>query len=1346
MYWARNHGYLLGVPDWDIEKEKDDLPNRRALLMPSTRPTVVLRQAPPAEGGVMSGWVKNIPQNSETCIVVYKDTGDSYSLEKIAEFKPPLVGDWLTHVPKADSYLIKLVIPSFTAKQSLSKERRDTYWLGNGVYNVQFVESAPPIRHMALSLSNEEFLSLPPIQFGTSEFTLECWIKTTSHGVIFSSGTPSTNQLLVVLQANGQIYCYLLGHTYTFQKGINDGKWHHIAFVRYKDTMGLFVDGKPQPNQDTNFKINQPIDGFAAVDLSQQSDLYVGSAVEKDMTYLTADIDELRIWDSALSNGTIVGGMNKIADGTEPGLLGHWSFDQNHLYDSSPYERVGKIEKRDATPTPTIIEAQQDFLPPAQPYLVVQTSLMEDYDKDHGPIDAYRVVISAYDGADLPVQTSLKLKTQDDVEIQTSTDDSIQLQTLSATSQSPYTFQTNTQGQFSFAIHANGKLETTLLHVQSDFMTSEEWLAIAPDRHVHYALSKVTGKSLQGKTDPDYPYPVKKSQKLLGDKFTEDQASHVANAIRHVMSSAVEHTGLEYDPLTRDLPDLFAVHQKTPPRKYEDVYIAGSAYDAHSNVAASYYMSSSSQHLHRIVEPDAMANPNWGFNFDNHTFSAYSTQQAKQQLQGLTIDRSSDPRAQAINTLQTSYQKRTLEQWRTDYTTAVGKRDIEGAESIIDWFEDKFDKAKEFVVETIEHPLETAEHLAQQVVKVIVVTFKTIENAVEQAYQFVVQTVKDAVSFIKGVFKKLGVAIQSVINFVKGLFEWEDIQQTQKILHTMLQGAVLDMKTTVIDVKTTVLAELQTLNTTIYTHLDAAAASLGNKILSDQQSTSQAQSHHNIRANYLSHMTSNHLNSSKTTLDTVNDSHQSLFDDIKKELQKIYTQEKTQFEKATQNTNIHSLLSDPRKLIMFGLEELITLLKGLIDVGMLLLQKALSIVFDFIVKLIEFTHATLNTRINIPIVTDFCEKIVLPKGQKLTLYGLIALAGAVPYTILHKLINLTTCPPFPTKSSKLCQAFPANFTWDDYKKGLAAPVIKVAKRSLNQDESHHDSVIRQVSYGLGFAFWMCAFSRGMIAVGARTRSIEARQTPSTSLSAVSFAFTVLLQGLSAPVANIDKIKHWNEQDENDKKLAKILAKQNKLANANKDLKDLNDRLAKAKKLPNNQNSVAFLTKKITEAQGNIATLETELANNAALVKQLSQAIANGKEFTTQPALAEKMDVGVWATQFLPLVCEGIGIFASGTFGNGLLVVTGIYGVIHDILFIVQWGFELADDEISQSFDITPKLLGNIFSTIPELGAFADLVEYGTGTAFDMVGFNGWSWITLFRTLYAMKQHRLMVCQ
>ena len=108
----------------------------------------------------------------------------------------------------------------------------------------------------------------------------------------------------------------------TGAKPINDGQWHHVAYVRNATNAMLYVDGELDAKQNSFYVTIPPPNTViqGAVVRSLEGPVVVG----KD---LSGDMDEVRIWKRGLSQAEIQKYGRENLVGNEQGLITYFSFD-----------------------------------------------------------------------------------------------------------------------------------------------------------------------------------------------------------------------------------------------------------------------------------------------------------------------------------------------------------------------------------------------------------------------------------------------------------------------------------------------------------------------------------------------------------------------------------------------------------------------------------------------------------------------------------------------------------------------------------------------------------------------------------------------------------------------------------------------------------------------------------------------------------------------------------------------------------------------------------------------------------------------------------------------------------
>ncbi len=153
---------------------------------------------------------------------------------------------------------------------------------------------------------------------GNSDRTLMAWIKTTGTGYrqIISYGTADHSRAMTLGQNSGRVFVSSWGAPQyaTSNFSINDGNWHHIAFVLDSQIGKVYVNGV--------LKDSRP---FSPNTTPGQSK--IGSRLDGATEFFNGLIDEVAIYNGALSAEEIQATMHTKLNGDEPGLLAYWDFD-----------------------------------------------------------------------------------------------------------------------------------------------------------------------------------------------------------------------------------------------------------------------------------------------------------------------------------------------------------------------------------------------------------------------------------------------------------------------------------------------------------------------------------------------------------------------------------------------------------------------------------------------------------------------------------------------------------------------------------------------------------------------------------------------------------------------------------------------------------------------------------------------------------------------------------------------------------------------------------------------------------------------------------------------------------
>ncbi len=174
------------------------------------------------------------------------------------------------------------------------------------------------------------------------DFTIEMWFKTASgNGALFSCGrgdgqleTATNNTLSIYLQ-NGKINVASAGKVYEVSTtSVADDKWHHFALsVKRTGTANMYTDGL----------LNYYVEGLefgslAGANMSIGARKWKENTTAKSDLYFNGHIDEVRIWNMALTENYIANFSNTRLRGSEVGLIAYYPFDEYVLNNNNQKE------------------------------------------------------------------------------------------------------------------------------------------------------------------------------------------------------------------------------------------------------------------------------------------------------------------------------------------------------------------------------------------------------------------------------------------------------------------------------------------------------------------------------------------------------------------------------------------------------------------------------------------------------------------------------------------------------------------------------------------------------------------------------------------------------------------------------------------------------------------------------------------------------------------------------------------------------------------------------------------------------------------------------------------------
>ncbi|NUN70699.1 MAG: T9SS type A sorting domain-containing protein [Bacteroidetes bacterium] len=163
--------------------------------------------------------------------------------------------------------------------------------------------------------------------FGTGDFTIEAWIKT-SGGTIFSNRNTDSYGSFVTFSAGAQLGVEICedgsGTDYATPAGtasVSNNQWHHVAMTRSGTTIKFYVDGVLD---------NTVTTGLANIVTSEL--MYVGArggGYFGIVDYFNGSMDDLRVWNVARTAMEISSNKDNYIDPGTSGLMLNYRFDES---------------------------------------------------------------------------------------------------------------------------------------------------------------------------------------------------------------------------------------------------------------------------------------------------------------------------------------------------------------------------------------------------------------------------------------------------------------------------------------------------------------------------------------------------------------------------------------------------------------------------------------------------------------------------------------------------------------------------------------------------------------------------------------------------------------------------------------------------------------------------------------------------------------------------------------------------------------------------------------------------------------------------------------------------------
>jgi len=171
---------------------------------------------------------------------------------------------------------------------------------------------------------SDDIVTLPDstaFDFGTGDFTIETWFKSTTTNTtqVLASNLNNTTNYFVFYISSGKLQVALSSGTadVTGSTSLVNDTWYHAAMVRSGDNLSIYLDG----TQDGTTT------GVSSKDVSSTKNITLGKQSSGSPYYLNGQIDEIRIWNVARSATDLLNNKDTVLTGTQQGLTAYYRLD-----------------------------------------------------------------------------------------------------------------------------------------------------------------------------------------------------------------------------------------------------------------------------------------------------------------------------------------------------------------------------------------------------------------------------------------------------------------------------------------------------------------------------------------------------------------------------------------------------------------------------------------------------------------------------------------------------------------------------------------------------------------------------------------------------------------------------------------------------------------------------------------------------------------------------------------------------------------------------------------------------------------------------------------------------------
>lgn len=367
------------------------------------------------------------------------------------------------------------------------------------------------------------------------------------------------------------------------------------------------------------------------------------------------------------------------------------------------------------------------------------------------------------------------------------------------------------------------------------------------------------------------------------------------------------------------------------------------------------------------------------------------------------------------------------------------------------------------IMHAIKKAVMTVETIAVDVEKGVLTVTLALANGMKQLMNLVINTFEDIVSAVKTAFRFIERSVDEAIHWLKALFAWGDIVNTKRVLKAGLNGMMNQMSKNLTDssspyyaktifntywddnVKDKVKAAFNNISSIFAQGKSLSTISGGAPLPANSpvgqsglypNGASDAQTNNGTQTNYVHNHVTNYANNGGTFPQSQGNSDLStLYSNINQNLV-----QNNDFQPMETVKSLQSIFQNPKSFADVAMYDIITAMEDAVLAILDVIEAVVDTLIDLAGAALTSFQDVLNKTIDIPVISWIYKQI---SGDPLSLLDLICLIGAVPTTIVYKLL-FGKAPLSQADAENTENTYNNNFPWPALAGGSSAMTLAAA--------------------------------------------------------------------------------------------------------------------------------------------------------------------------------------------------------------------------------------------------------------------------------------------------------------